>query len=104
MLRIDNISLMRNQRLLLQNISFEAKVGELVVILGSNGAGKSSLLKCISREWQPQQGIVSWNNKPLTQWGEKELARQRAVLTQHYQISLPFFVRRDSNDGPLSIF
>ena len=90
MLRIDNISLMRNQRLLLQNISFEAKVGELVVILGSNGAGKSSLLKCISREWQPQQGIVSWNNKPLTQWGEKELARQRAVLTQHYQISLPF--------------
>ena len=81
---------MRNQRLLLQNISFEAKVGELVVILGSNGAGKSSLLKCISREWQPQQGIVSWNNKPLTQWGEKELARQRAVLTQHYQISLPF--------------
>ncbi|HMR93188.1 MAG TPA: ATP-binding cassette domain-containing protein, partial [Chitinophagaceae bacterium] len=77
MLRINNISLIRNNRHLLRDVSFEVKPGELAVVLGSNGAGKSSLLKCISREWQPQQGSISWNDKPLAGWKDKELAKVR---------------------------
>ncbi len=92
MLNVNNISVIHNKRHLLRDVSFHANAGELLVVLGSNGAGKSSLLKCISKEWKPQQGDVSWNNISLTKWTDKSLAKVRAVLTQNYQISLPFGV------------
>ncbi len=92
MLQVNNISLLHNKRLLLEEVAFDVKQGELLVVLGSNGAGKSSLLKCISKEWRPHTGEIYWNQQSLQQWSDKELAKVRAVLTQNYQISLPFLV------------
>ncbi len=94
MLSVHNISFSHQGRRLLQEISFEVNRGELTVVLGSNGAGKSTLLKCISREWNPQQGQIVWNQKPLASWTGAALAKERAVLTQNFQISLPFSVEQ----------
>ncbi|WP_169566512.1 ABC transporter ATP-binding protein [Sneathiella limimaris] len=48
MLNLSGLSLSYGKHLALDNVSFELAVGETIVILGSNGAGKSSLLKALS--------------------------------------------------------
>lgn len=46
-LKIQDLSIRIKDRLLMQNVSFEVKPGEIVLLSGANGTGKSSLLKSI---------------------------------------------------------
>jgi len=48
-----DVTVMRNNRRVLNRISFSIDIGEHVAILGPNGAGKSSLIKTITRELYP---------------------------------------------------
>lgn len=55
----------------LQNISFTVNKGDRLGILGMNGAGKSSLLKCIAQVYKPTKGSVTRNGiiAPLLELG-----------------------------------
>jgi iron complex transport system ATP-binding protein len=48
-----NVTVMRNQRPVLDRLSFSIGLGEHVALLGPNGSGKSSLIKTITRELYP---------------------------------------------------
>ena len=50
---------------LLKNLNMTIEVGEKVAILGANGIGKSTLLKCLVGDLTPESGLVKWseNNK-----------------------------------------
>ncbi|WP_080145892.1 ABC transporter ATP-binding protein [Marinilactibacillus piezotolerans] len=56
----------------IHNISFSVKEGEIVSLIGANGAGKTTILKTISGLIQPTNGQVSYYNKAI----EKESAKQ----------------------------
>lgn len=58
MLEISNLSLRYGRHLALDDVSVRIAEGETVVILGANGAGKSSLLKAIGGMARPQDGSV----------------------------------------------
>lgn len=90
MLRASDIWFKNSHRYLLEGISFEVKAGEVLSILGANGAGKSTLLKNISGELHPSKGSFYFKEKLLSSWKNSQLAQQRGVLSQHYQVSLPF--------------
>lgn len=62
MLRIENLSVDYSGALALDDVSLEVKAGEVVGVIGNNGAGKTSLLRAIS-------GTVSRNGK-ITMEGE----------------------------------
>jgi branched-chain amino acid transport system ATP-binding protein len=47
------------------DISFEVKQGEVVALIGANGAGKSTTLKTISGLLKPRKGSVSFNGEDL---------------------------------------
>ena len=51
---------------ILRGLSFEAKVGEVTCLLGRNGVGKTTLLKCLMGLLPAKQGAVSWEGKPIT--------------------------------------
>ena len=46
---------------LLKNLGMTIEVGEKVAILGTNGIGKSTLLKCLVGDLTPESGIVKWS-------------------------------------------
>ena len=60
LVRLDEVSLEFGDTPLLveANIAIEAK--ERVCLIGRNGAGKSSMLKMIANELQPDHGLVQW--------------------------------------------
>ncbi|UFJ43344.1 ABC transporter ATP-binding protein [Brevibacillus humidisoli] len=58
MLRIDGIHAFYGKIEALKGISLEVREGEIVALLGSNGAGKSTTLKAISGLLQPQKGEI----------------------------------------------
>ncbi|MEZ5936499.1 MAG: peptidase domain-containing ABC transporter [Alphaproteobacteria bacterium] len=71
------------QDALLGDLSFEARPGELVVITGSNGTGKSSVLKLARGLYQPQSGTVRLDGFDLRQLDMVRLRRQIAYVPQH---------------------
>jgi iron complex transport system ATP-binding protein len=88
MLTVNQLSLIRSGKPLLDQVSLSIKPGQLTIILGPNGAGKSTLLKCCSGAIHADTGYIHLDNKLLTDWSLADLAKKRAVLTQ--QIHMPF--------------
>ncbi|MCA3191355.1 MULTISPECIES: urea ABC transporter ATP-binding subunit UrtE [unclassified Cupriavidus] len=50
---------------ILRNVSFEVPHGKLTTLLGRNGVGKSTLLKCLMGVVPTRSGSVSWDGKAL---------------------------------------
>ncbi|SEW02630.1 iron complex transport system ATP-binding protein [Chitinophaga sp. YR573] len=90
MLRVKDISLMLGKAGILNKVSLEAGAGELCVIMGANGAGKSSLLKVIAGEYEHYRGSVNIAGNELRNMPIAEQARKRAVLSQQFNLNQPF--------------
>lgn len=65
MLKIENIDVFYDEIKVIHNLSFKVKEGQIVSLLGSNGAGKSTTLKTISGLLQPRNGNVIWKDKSI---------------------------------------
>ncbi|MEI4801592.1 ABC transporter ATP-binding protein [Bacillus sp. FJAT-51639] len=65
LLRVENVTGGYTKRPVLQNISFSVKKGELVGLIGLNGAGKSTTIKHIIGLMEPKQGHITINSKTL---------------------------------------
>lgn len=53
--------------------------GKVVAILGANGAGKTSLLKCISGLTKPQAGTIEYNNQVINHWPTDQRVKRGIV-------------------------
>lgn len=93
MLTGTQITVVRQRRQLVAEVDFEARPGEVTVILGRNGAGKSTLLRCLSGELKPNSGSVAYWGGNLADWKPEELAKSRAVVAQSSALSFPFRLR-----------
>ena len=58
MLEIKDIHVYRDQTYVLQGVSLEVKQGEIVAIIGANGAGKTSMLRTISGLLRAKNGHI----------------------------------------------
>ncbi|MEM1200827.1 MAG: heme ABC transporter ATP-binding protein [Pseudomonadota bacterium] len=68
------------------------KRGRITVLIGANGAGKSTVMSLLTSEQTPTTGAVFFQNRNLTAWKVHELAQRRAVLPQRTHLSFPFTV------------
>lgn len=59
------------------NVSFDVHVGEIFVIMGLSGSGKSTMVRCISRLVEPSAGEVLLDGEDLLKVSERELIEMR---------------------------
>jgi iron complex transport system ATP-binding protein len=75
---------------ILDNVSLRAEPGKVLAVLGPNGAGKTTLMNVLTGALRPDAGSVTLAGTPLSSWSRPDLARRRAVLPQHSELSFPF--------------
>lgn len=66
MLKIDNLHVSYGPIHALKGISLEVKEGEIVTLIGSNGAGKSTTLSAITGLVKAQSGSITFRNESIT--------------------------------------
>jgi branched-chain amino acid transport system ATP-binding protein len=64
----------------LKGISLNVEKGEIVTLIGANGAGKSTTLRVISGLLQPSQGSVTLNGDDLSQYQAHEIVDQGVAM------------------------
>ncbi|CAM3361424.1 MULTISPECIES: ABC transporter ATP-binding protein [Paenibacillus] len=66
----------------LKNISFEAKQGQTVALVGHTGSGKSSIINLLFRFYDPQQGTITIDGKPVTDIPKQWLRKHMGIVLQ----------------------
>ena len=66
----------------LQNVSFTVEPGKFLAILGNNGVGKSTLLKCFNHILRPDAGEVLLDGENLLTMSDREVAKRVAFVSQ----------------------
>lgn len=66
MLKIENLNVFYGTIHALHDISFEVNQGEIVTLIGANGAGKTSTLHTVSGLIQPKSGTVTFMDRNIT--------------------------------------
>jgi len=82
-----------DERPVLRRISFELEPGEFVGIVGPNGSGKSTLIDLVDGLLKPASGEVLVNGKPTVQYKRRDMAREVALVPQHFDLDFDLEVR-----------
>ena len=76
MLSLNNVSVGYKGLLAVQDVSFKINDGEIVSLIGSNGAGKSTIVKTISGLLHPQKGEIVFQNDQIQQTPPHEIVKK----------------------------
>lgn len=79
---VQNLNFSYGKRKIIEDVSFSAEEGELLVILGPNGVGKSTLFQCILGLLSGYTGNITVNGDNTRSIGIRELARRIAYIPQ----------------------
>ena len=90
MLQARDVRVVLGDAEVLRRVSLAVAPGQVVAVVGPNGAGKSTLLNVLSGSLRPHAGSVCMEDYPLATWTPRALARRRAVLPQHQELSFAF--------------
>jgi len=75
-LSLNNVSVGYKGLLAVQDVSFKINDGEIVSLIGSNGAGKSTIVKTISGLLHPQKGEIVFQNDQIQQTPPHEIVKK----------------------------
>ena len=89
-LRFERVSVQLGEQLVLDDVSFALARGEVVGLLGRNGAGKTTVVRAVTGGVDLAGGEIRLDQKPLAEHGERSLARQVASVPQDMHVPFPF--------------
>lgn len=82
MLQVSNVDCYYGEKRVLEKVAFSVNQGESFGVVGPNGSGKTTLLRCISGILEPRLGVVRLNGLDVHALGQKEIAKNIAVVPQ----------------------
>ncbi|RFS86757.1 sugar ABC transporter ATP-binding protein [Actinomadura spongiicola] len=71
----------------LNEVSFDVRAGEVLALVGENGAGKSTVLSLVTGLLSPDSGRVLYDGEPLRSWSPHR-AREVGIGSVHQELSL----------------
>src|SRR5581483_1912657 len=74
----------------LADVSFDVRAGEVLGVIGPNSAGKTTLMRLLTRVLAPAAGTLTLDGRPLGALPRAEVAREIAVVPQDLPAGLPF--------------
>ena len=91
MIKVTNLHKSFGELAVLKGIDFQADTGEVIVIIGPSGMGKSTFLRCINYIERPEKGIIEIDNVKVDaeKCAEKEIKQLRlktSMVFQNYNI------------------
>lgn len=95
---IKNVFVNFNQQNILNNISFDIKMGKIITLLGPNGAGKSTLVKLVLGLITPTQGNITWKKNLTIGYVPQNLQLDRTL-----PLSVKRFMKLNENVDDFSI-
>jgi branched-chain amino acid transport system ATP-binding protein len=75
MLQVDNVEVYYGKIHALKGVSLTVQPGELVALIGSNGAGKSTMLRTISGLLRPRQGSITYDGQRIDRIAPYQIVR-----------------------------
>lgn len=100
MLKVDDIHVYYGQIHAIKGVSFEVHEGEVVSLIGANGAGKSTVLKTISGLLRPKSGTITFLDNDITHTEAYKLVnRGLAQVPEGRRIFLQMTVRENLDMG-----
>ena len=87
-LKVERLSMKFGGLIAINNLSFEAKRGDITALIGPNGAGKTTVFNCITGFYKPTEGMITLTRKG----GEKFLLERMPDfrITQHAKVARTF--------------
>ncbi|WP_338553266.1 ABC transporter ATP-binding protein [Paenibacillus sp. KS-LC4] len=82
-LTTSNLDIGYDERLIVQDLNIAIPQGKITALVGSNGSGKSTILKTMARLMNPSAGSVLLDGKSIHKQATKEVAKQLAILPQN---------------------
>lgn len=93
MIKLQDVSVIRQGRPTLDNVSFEIKKGEQWAIIGPNGAGKSTMLSLFATTTLPSKGDVFVMGHKVGTIEVSRLREHMGYVTAHHQLDWPMTAR-----------
>ncbi len=81
-LSAEGVAVIHGPRRLLDGVDLRLHAGEIVLLAGRNGAGKSTMLRLLIGAQRPARGRITLGERPLDRWSDRERARQLAYVAQ----------------------
>ncbi|HCT9897313.1 TPA: urea ABC transporter ATP-binding subunit UrtE [Citrobacter koseri] len=117
MLQVNELNQYYGGSHILRGVSFEARIGEVTCLLGRNGVGKTTLLKCLMGLIPARTGNVIWQGKNITQRKPHQRVRAgvayvpqgreifpRLTVEENLLLGLSCFSARDAKQVPDDIY
>ncbi|MTJ83866.1 MAG: ABC transporter ATP-binding protein [Telmatospirillum sp.] len=77
----------------LRDIGFTLAPGQVTTLLGPNGSGKTSLLRCVAGHWRPQAGRVLLGGDDVAALSARDRAKRLALVPQDQGVAFSYSVR-----------
>lgn len=115
MISINHISVGFGHRTVLADISARLAAGRITALMGPNGCGKTTLLRCIAGLLRPDEGNVAIEGRPVLDYPARLLAQRVAFVAQHVHTDFDFtafetvlmgrnpYLRRLQNETPADL-
>ncbi len=80
--QLNEVSFAVPGRTLLEPLTLSLPGQHVIGLIGHNGSGKSTLIKLLGRQHPASGGTISFEGRPLSEWGDRPFARKVAYLPQ----------------------
>lgn len=90
MITLNHLGLAYGDRRILHDLDLDLADGCITAVMGPNGCGKTTLLRCIGGLLHPTKGGVAIDGQPVENFPAREMARRVAFVRQHAQTDFDF--------------